>query len=277
MKWYKRDPDAALSGMIGLSLEERAVYNTVIDLLYSRDGELPTDDTFFSRACECRPQVWRRVRDALIAKGKLHYRDDGKLTANRVEKELQTARKLITKMADLGRVSSEKRNEIKVAEATARGTHPQPQPQPDKESVRGAKTARDAIEPKFEEFKKEYPSRGSASNPSAPARKAFAVAVLNGADPDRIIAAVKAGVGFDRKKIGTEFIPRATTYLHERRWEDYAPPSACAKPVGVHVKTDTPQWRAWVAHMGRAPPQDRNFGWFFPTEWPPTMDVQNVA
>lgn len=106
MKWYKRDPDAALAGMIGLSLEERAVYNTVIDLLYSRDGDLPTDDAFFAAACGCRPQVWRRIRDALIAKKKLHYKQGGKLTANRVETELKTARKLILQKS----VSSEKPN-----------------------------------------------------------------------------------------------------------------------------------------------------------------------
>lgn len=97
MKWYKRDPDAALAGMVGLTPEERGIYNTVIDMLYSRNGELPTDDNFFCRACECRPQMWRRVRDSLIAKGKMRYRPDGKLTANRVEKELESARKLIAK------------------------------------------------------------------------------------------------------------------------------------------------------------------------------------
>src|SRR5262245_388406 len=102
MKWYKRDPDAALAGMLGLTIEERGVYNTIIDLLYSRDGELPTDDDFFARALQCRPQLWRRVRDALIAKGKLHYKTDGKLTANRVERELETARKLLENSSKTG-------------------------------------------------------------------------------------------------------------------------------------------------------------------------------
>lgn len=101
MRWYKRDPDAALAGMIGLTPEERGIYNTVIDLLYSRDGELPEDDRFFARACECRPQVWRRVRNSLLTKGKLYYRQDGKLTANRVVNELQTASKRIEIMRGL--------------------------------------------------------------------------------------------------------------------------------------------------------------------------------
>ena len=36
LKWYKRDPDAALSGMFELTLEERGAYNTILDLIYSR-------------------------------------------------------------------------------------------------------------------------------------------------------------------------------------------------------------------------------------------------
>ena len=132
MKWYKRDPDAAISGMIGLTLEECGAYNIVIDLLYSRDGDLPADDHFFARALHCRPQVWRRVRDQLVAKGKLHYKTDGKLTANRVETELITARKLIDKMSLMGVVSAEKRKENKEATPTACELQPHPQPQPDK-------------------------------------------------------------------------------------------------------------------------------------------------
>lgn len=127
MKWYKRDPDAALAGMIGLTLEERAIYNTVIDLLYSRDGDLPTEDEFFARACGCRPQLWRRVRDSLIAKGKLHYKTDGKLTANRVENELKTASKLILKKP----VSDRKPNDNKAPSDIACARHPQPHPEDD--------------------------------------------------------------------------------------------------------------------------------------------------
>jgi uncharacterized protein YdaU (DUF1376 family) len=119
MKWYKRDPDAALAGMIGLSPEQRGVYNTVIDLLYSRNGSIPTDDAFFARACECRPQMWRRIRDSLIAKGKLHYTADDKLMAKRVQNELETATKLIQNMVVLGRVSAEKRKQNNTTPPTA--------------------------------------------------------------------------------------------------------------------------------------------------------------
>src|SRR4029077_6389232 len=89
--WYKRDPDAALAGMLGLTPEERGIYNTLIDLLYARNGDVPNDDRFMARAQQCAPQMWRRVRDSLIAKGKIRIKTDGKLTANRVETTLKEA------------------------------------------------------------------------------------------------------------------------------------------------------------------------------------------
>jgi len=150
MRWYKRDPDAAIAGMIGLSLEERAIYNTVIDLLYSRDGELPSDEHFFAHACGCSPRIWRRICGQLVEKGKLRYRQDGKLTANRVEEELKVARKRMGKEAgssdqvtpqqseNLGPTSSKKPNDVNATSSKTEsvdpslraGEHPQPHPQP---------------------------------------------------------------------------------------------------------------------------------------------------
>ena len=132
MKWYKRDPDAALAGMVELTLEERGAYNTVIDLLYSRDGNLPADDCFFARACNCRPHTWRRLRDNLLAKGKLHM-IDGKLTANRVAGELEHARKLMFQ-SQLNRdstrfqrpISDRKLKEINGRDGIARALQPHP-------------------------------------------------------------------------------------------------------------------------------------------------------
>src|SRR5580765_3396112 len=91
--WYKRDPDAALAGMIGLTMEERGAYNTLIDLLYARNGDVPNDDRYMARAQQCAPQMWRRVRDRLIAKDKIWIKEDGKLGANRVKTTLEEAEK----------------------------------------------------------------------------------------------------------------------------------------------------------------------------------------
>jgi uncharacterized protein YdaU (DUF1376 family) len=247
MRWYKRDPDAAISGMTGLTPEERGIYNTVIDYLYSRDGDLPTDDNFFARACECRPQVWRRVRDSLIAKGKLHYKTDGKLTANRVEKELQTARKLIANYHQSGVVSDENNNEIKATEPVRAREQPQPHPEQhpekkEKTTSGGRSATRPARDEFFEEFWKAYPRRDGA-NPKEPARKVFVAAVKSGADPQEIIAGARACAARDREKIGTPYTPQAVKWLRDQRWRDYAPEAP------GDASTGPPETRGWKPGM----------------------------
>jgi len=41
----------------------------------------------------------------------------------------------------------------------------------------------------------------------------------------------------------------------------------------VRIELDTPQWRAWQEHLrkttGKGTPHDRDFGWIFPSLWPP--------
>ena len=40
------------------------------------------------------------------------------------------------------------------------------------------------------------------------------------------------------------------------------------KKDSIFVNEGTPQWKAWCAHLGKRPPMV-NFGWYFPSEWPP--------
>jgi uncharacterized protein YdaU (DUF1376 family) len=96
VKWYKHDPSSALAGMIGLTVEERGAYYTLIDLLYARAPHNDVTDDLVIRALAVRPQVWRRLKAGLMAKGKVHE-TDGKLTANRVETEVKLAVNLMDK------------------------------------------------------------------------------------------------------------------------------------------------------------------------------------
>ena len=92
MKWYKRDPAAALEGMIGLSAEERGYYNTLLDLLYARAPDGTVTDDLVCKAMACNPRSWRAVKKRLIEAGKIWVMDDGTLMAKRVENTLNEAR-----------------------------------------------------------------------------------------------------------------------------------------------------------------------------------------
>lgn len=90
LKWYKRDANAALAGMMGLTLEERGAYNTILDLIYARDGVLPDDDREIARMVECDPRKWRLLKRRLIDRGKL-FVVGGRLHNARADIEISDA------------------------------------------------------------------------------------------------------------------------------------------------------------------------------------------
>ncbi|MBN9601830.1 MAG: hypothetical protein J0G33_02750 [Afipia felis] len=130
---------------------------------------------------------------------------------------------------------------------------------------------------RFEEFWQAYPRR-DGPNPRKPAEQRFNSLVKSGVDPKTMIDAASELCEAERKRgnIGTRFIPQAITWLNQQRWSDHAAVAMVQALAAVenlskkfHVKADTPQWRAWTAHLGKPPPQDKDFGWYFDSEWPP--------
>jgi uncharacterized protein YdaU (DUF1376 family) len=119
VKWYKHDPSAALAGMIGLTVEERGAYYTLMDLQYARAPHNDVTDDLVVKALAVRPHTWRRLKAALMAKGKVQEKD-GKLSARRVKNEVSTAVQLMFKTKFNG-VTSKKINDLS-------GTNLQPQP-----------------------------------------------------------------------------------------------------------------------------------------------------
>jgi hypothetical protein len=97
IKWYKRDPNAALVGMMGLSLEERGAYNTILDLIYARAGNLEDDDKEIANWLACDPRTWRRLKERLIALKKIQI-VDGLITNERATSE-------VTKVLDMVEVA----------------------------------------------------------------------------------------------------------------------------------------------------------------------------
>jgi uncharacterized protein YdaU (DUF1376 family) len=102
LKWYKRDPRAALIGMMGLTLEECGAYNTVLDLLYCRDGILVDDPREIAKWMRCDIRTWKAIRLRLISKGKL-YVHNGCLRNERADEEIRSA---------IDRVSAKRRSSL---------------------------------------------------------------------------------------------------------------------------------------------------------------------
>ncbi len=90
MKFYKRDPDRALNGMNELTLKQRGAYNSIIDLLYARDGDVPDDDMRVARMIAVHWREWKAVKLELIALGKI-WSEGGKIRARRVQETIKEA------------------------------------------------------------------------------------------------------------------------------------------------------------------------------------------
>lgn len=110
LRWYKRDPDAALAGMMALTLEERGAYNTVLDLIYARDGAVDDDDRFIAGWLRCDVRVWRRIRTRLLDLGKL-YVADGQLRNSRADAEVDRGLSRLASASDAGKASAAKRQQ----------------------------------------------------------------------------------------------------------------------------------------------------------------------
>jgi uncharacterized protein YdaU (DUF1376 family) len=108
LRWYKRDPNAALAGMMELTLEERGAYNTVLDLLYARDGDLDDEPHFIAGWLRCDLRVWKRIRQRLIDTKKL-YILDGKIRNRRADDEVLSALHRVASAEEAGRISGTSR------------------------------------------------------------------------------------------------------------------------------------------------------------------------
>lgn len=94
LRWYKRDPRAALAGMRGLTLEERGAYNTILDLIYCHDGALEDDPHAICGELGCNIRRWRRLKARLLDLGKI-YVHAGCLRNERADDEVVNAQRLV--------------------------------------------------------------------------------------------------------------------------------------------------------------------------------------
>lgn len=114
MKFYKRDPNAALAGMAELTLKQRGAYNSLLDALYAADGDLPDDDLRIARMISCHWREWATVKRELIEVGKV-WTEGGKIYAKRVQETVKEASEFSqkqSKRASEGWQKRKKDNEI---------------------------------------------------------------------------------------------------------------------------------------------------------------------
>ena len=86
--FHQRYHDDWLSGCRNLTLEERGVYNTLVDLMYSGSNTIIDDDRRLAAEMGISARKYRSVRDSLLRKGKIYYYSEGRLSNRRFEEEI---------------------------------------------------------------------------------------------------------------------------------------------------------------------------------------------
>lgn len=114
--WYKRDAAAALEGMRILTLEERGAYNTILDLIYDREGNVPDDDRFIAGWLGCPLQRWKKLKASLVVFKKLTI-VNGKISNPRAEKEIESRKEFLNDSKTFGEFGAKKRKENNVSKS----------------------------------------------------------------------------------------------------------------------------------------------------------------
>lgn len=99
-QWHVGD---YITGTMGMQLEQEGAYIRFLMRLYQRGKPLPDDDRFMAMAMNLSIRVWKRVKDGLIAVGKIISKA-GYLTNSRFEKERQVRAETMRKQAEAARL-----------------------------------------------------------------------------------------------------------------------------------------------------------------------------
>ncbi|AGA64782.1 hypothetical protein B488_07900 [Liberibacter crescens BT-1] len=110
--WYKRYPADFISGVLGLTLEEKGAYSIILDLIYDRGGPIPDNDKYLAGVCGCSIRKWRIIRGILSQAGKIYF-CGGYICNARAEKELLKALKATEERIKNGQKGGKKSAEMR--------------------------------------------------------------------------------------------------------------------------------------------------------------------
>lgn len=224
--------DRYLADTAHLTLEQQAVHFRLQIYAWRSPGCcLSDDDAKLARMLGITPKRWASLKPAVMALWTLR---DGTWTNDQVAREHEFVTGKIEKKRAAGKLGgrpkSLQNNDVGKASGSENGKQNESEPK--------AATATATITPKvprgtepegFAEFWAAYPKR-DGDNPRKTALRAYATAVRQGADPPQILRAVRAHASdlAAKGKLGTEFVPQASTWLNQARFERFATASASA-------------------------------------------------
>lgn len=140
--WHKRYHGNAIGGYMGLTLEERGAYSTLLDYLYDRRVPLPGNMRLLAGFLDVSVRKAEGIVESLLKKGKLYRREDGTISNRRFEKELENDARTSDHLAVIGSVGGRKSAETRKKTSKDKGgrqrtlegrsSYPEPEPEPER-------------------------------------------------------------------------------------------------------------------------------------------------
>lgn len=261
--YHKRWHGNALNGMRGLTLEERGAYNTLLDLMYDRQGPIHDDERRICGELDCDIRVWRRIKATLIQKAKIHLHD-GLIYNERVAHELGTYAELpaevrekfataIEQLSPKSEQKPKKNNQLRSEKSQENGllfhsTESRTPIVPKGTEVVSAEKA------KVEEVWALAGKVSQGRSSKADVRRALEAAYRRGRSHAEIVRGLKAYFASDAAtKDGGAFAKGVHRMIENDRWESFAPDDAGGAP-GLPLDAPEPAddpWRRRVREFSR--------------------------
>lgn len=253
LPWFKCYPRDFNDGMMGLTMEERGAYVTILNCIYARGGPVHDDPLYFRAMLQCSGKAWSKVRAALIVKGRLFEVNlNGKpclmdeRAAEEIEENLKMRRELSERGARGGRKTQaalKENNDIGQAPALAplkpgsSDTETETETEADISEPTVPRPAAPNRPPKADSFSLAwgaYPAQGrQRSKSQAKTRPIWRDAAKAAGGEDRLLGAVQRYVREDQTHKGECGPPAFDRWLRDGRWEHWLPEARAPSASGA--------------------------------------------
>lgn len=258
--------DAYIADTTHLTMEEHGAYLRLLMFAWRSKGcRLPNDDVKLARMLGISTARWLKLKPTVMDFWTLV---GGFWSQRRLTKEHAFVTEKVKKRRAAGKLGGRPKSLIDNDEGKAKGSQekskpkaPNPTPTPTDSPVVPKGTDPEG----FAEFWKAYPKR-DGDNPRKPAVRAYAKVIRDGADPAAILKAVRAHAAelVAKGKAGTEFVPLATTWLNQGRFERFtggagdqpgggALPDPTSRLAGITDDSWRERVRLWKSRGGHWP------------------------
>ena len=262
-----------------LSFEEHGAYLCLLMTMWIAPGQrIPNDDAWLARKFRCSESVIANTLRPLIKE--FCTADGNWITQKGLSKEWTRVETLVSKRRASAKARWDKEKTSSKRNASSHEVRNAPIPIPiTTDKKKDSCSLFDWPEDFREQFWERYPLRVGKKK----SLEALAKVMKAGVPWAKLMAAV-GNYADSVKGKEPQFIKHPTTWLNGAHWEDVLPvakngyhlPSNPPVPgdTSIFIKDGTPQWEAWQTYLvqtGQKRSPCVNFGWRFPSEWPPKI------